>query len=88
MKNLEIKNKEITVEMSMGWKGYGQYNILAEVRIENERHTYSFHSTDSELYDSRNDDEISYEDWQEMLFTRVDTDLIERIEETIYQEEY
>jgi hypothetical protein len=87
MRNLEIQNKQVTVEMSMGWKGYGQYNIIAEVRIENEKHKYTFHSTDSELYDNRNDDEIDYEQWQEMLYNRVDTDLIERIEETIWNNE-
>jgi|GEM_PF-5907955 len=84
MKNLKINNKEVAIEMSMGWKGYGQYNIIAEVWIENEKHKYTFHSTNSELYDIRNDDDVDSEEWQDMLFSNVDTDLIERIEETIY----
>ncbi len=87
MKNLEIQKKEVTVEMSIGWKGYGQYNIIAEVRIENEKYTYKFHSTDSELFDKRNDDDISYDEYQDMLFNRIDTGLIERIEEQIDNDE-
>jgi hypothetical protein len=87
MKTIIIKGKEIRIEMSMGWKGYGQYNIYAETRINDKWHKYKFHSTDSELYDQRKDDEISTEEFQEMLYDRIDTQLIEIIEEQLSQEE-
>lgn len=87
MKTITIKGKEITVEMSIGWEGYGQYNIYAETRINDNWHKYKFHSTDSELYDQRKDDDISTEEYQEMLYDRIDTQLIEIIEEQLSQEE-
>lgn len=87
MKNKTIKGKKIFVEMSMGWKGYGQYNIYAETRINDKLHKYTFHSTDSELYDQRKDDDISTEQYQAILYDRINTQLIEIIEEQLSQQE-
>lgn len=89
MKNLEIRNTEVQVEMSIGWKGYGQYSISAMCYFGKEKRNISFHSTDSELYDKRNDDDISYEEYQEMLFNRVDSELESNLNEVIadYEEE-
>ena len=84
MKTIEIENTEVQVEMSIGWKHYGQYNISAMCYFLKEKKNISFHSTDSELYDKRKDDSISYEAYQEMLFRRVETDLESILTEEIY----
>jgi hypothetical protein len=84
MKTIEIDNTEVQVEMSIGWKHYGQYSISAMCHFLEEKKNISFHSTDSELYDLRFDDRISYEAYQEMLFNRVETDLESILTEEIY----
>ena len=86
MKTIEIKGKEVTIEMSIGWTGYGQYRISADVKTENNKYNIGFHSTDSELYDKRKDDEINYEDYQEMLYNKVERALIEEIEAKLQEE--
>jgi Ser-tRNA(Ala) deacylase AlaX len=83
MINLEIEGQKITIDMSMGWKYYGQYNIVAYV-YNQKTNNYAFHSTDSELYDNRKNDDINNEEYQKMLFNAVETELIERIKENIY----
>lgn len=84
MKTLTILEKKVTVEMSMGHaSGYGQYRITAETRIENEKHTFSFHSTDSELYDERKNDNIDYDTYQDMLFGAIQYQLMNILEEVI-----
>ena len=84
MKIIEIDNTEVQVEMSIGWKHYGQYSISAMCHFLEEKKNISFHSTDSELYDKRSDDDISYEAYQEMLFRRIETDLESILKEEIY----
>ena len=85
MKTIEIDNTEVQVEMSIGWKHYGQYSISAMcLFFGGEKKNISFHSTDSELYDKRSDDDISYEAYQEMLFRRIETDLESILTEEIY----
>ena len=83
MKTIEIANTEVQVEMSIGWKGYGQYSISAMCHFLEEKKNISFHSTDSELYDKRSDD-ISWEEYQDMLFNRIETDLESILTEEIY----
>ena len=84
MKKIKILNTEVQVEMSIGWKHYGQYSISAMCCFLDEKKNISFHSTDSELYDKRRDDDISYEAYQEMLFRRIETDLESILTEEIY----
>ena len=84
MKKIKIANTEVQVEMSTGWKGYGQYSISAMCYFLEEKKNISFHSTDSELYDKRSDDDISWEEYQEMLFRRIETDLESILTEEIY----
>ena len=84
MKKIKILNTEVQVEMSIGWKHYGQYSITAMCCFLDEKKNISFHSTDSELYDKRSDDDISYEAYQEMLFRRIETDLKSILTEEIY----
>ena len=84
MKTIKISNTEVIVEMSIGWKYYGQYSISAMCCFLQEKKNISFHSTDSELYDKRRDDDISYEEYQEMLFRRIETDLESILTEEIY----
>ena len=84
MKKIKILNTEVQVEMSIGWKHYGQYSISAMCFFLEEKKNISFHSTDSELYDKRSDDDISYEAYQEMLFRRIETDLESILTEEIY----
>jgi len=80
MKNLTILENDLRIEMRIGRaSGYGQYNIQAEVRGDFKK-DFNFHTTDAELFDMRSDDEVSYEDYQEILFKRVETKLIEQIE--------
>jgi len=85
MKTIKISNTEVKVEMSIGWKHYGQYSISAMCCFLQEKKNISFHSTDSELYDLRSDDGISYEAYQEMLFCRIETDLKSILTEEIYK---
>jgi hypothetical protein len=84
MKTIKISNTEVIVEMSIGWKYYGQYSISAMCCFLQEKKNISFHSTDSELYDKRRDDNISYEEYQDMLFNRVESDLESILTEEIY----
>lgn len=84
MKKIKILNTEVQVEMSIGWKHYGQYSISAMCCFLDEKKNISFHSTDSELYDKRSDDRISYEAYQKMLFRRIETDLESILTEEIY----
>jgi len=84
MKTIEIANTEVQVEMSIGWKGYGQYSISAMCYFLEEKKNISFHSTDSELYDKRSDDGITYEAYQDMLFRRIETNLESILTEEIY----
>lgn len=83
MKTIEIRNTEVQIEMSIGWKGYGQYSISAECYFGKEKKNASFHSTDSELFDMRKDDDISYEEYQEKLFNKVASDLESILNEAI-----
>ena len=83
MKTIKISNTEVQVEMSTGWKGYGQYSISAMCYFLEEKKNISFHSTDSELYDMRSDD-ISWEEYQDMLFNRIESDLESILTEEIY----
>lgn len=83
MKTIKIANTEVQVEMSIGWKGYGQYSISAMCYFLEEKKNISFHSTDSELYDKRSDD-ISWEEYQDMLFNRIETDLESILTQEIY----
>jgi hypothetical protein len=84
MKTIKILNTEITLHMSIGWNGYGQYSISAMCYFLNGKKNISFHSTDSELYDKRSDDDTSWEAYQEMLFNRIETDLESILTEKIY----
>ena len=84
MKTITILNTEVQVHMSIGWSGYGQYSISAMCYMLNGKKNISFHSTDSELYDLRSDDDISWEEYQEMLFRRIETDLESILTEDIY----
>jgi len=84
MKTIKISNTEVQVHMSIGWSGYGQYSISAMCYFLNGKKNISFHSTDSELYDKRSDDDISWEAYQDMLFRRIETDLESILTEKIY----
>ena len=84
MKTIKISNTEVQVHMSIGWSGYGQYSISAMCYFLNGKKNILFYSTDSELYDKRSDDDISWEEYQDMLFRRIETDLESILTEKIY----
>lgn len=87
MKNLTILENELRIEMRIGRaSGYGQYNIQAEVRGDFKK-DFNFHTTDSEIFDLRSDDEVSYEDYQEILFKKVESKLMEQIADFINNSE-
>ena len=83
MKNITVLEKELRIEMRIGRaSGYGQYNIQAEVSGDFKK-DFNFHTTDSELFDMKSDDNVSYEEYQEILFKKVETRLMDCIEDFI-----
>lgn len=88
MKTIEISKTIVTIVFRISRKvGYGQYNIAAECSFLKTNKTFNFHTTDSVLFDKESDDIISDDDYQTMLFSRVETSLIERLTEVIEEEE-
>ena len=85
MKTLTIAGKEVSIiDVSMGHaNGYGQYNIIAEYKIDGQKYSYSFHSTDSETYDQLRNEDLSVIEKKEMLYYAIEHQLLNLLEDAV-----
>lgn len=83
MTTITINNQEFNVSLSMRKShGYGQYKIVADVEGAGIKKQYSFHSTDSQLWDDMK--EIDSEIFESRLLNIVSFDLDELLREYLY----
>lgn len=90
MKNIIVSDMNVSLDATIRWIGYGHYEITVDIGISKKelyqdigRYAMRYHSTNSILFDARRDEDISYEEYQQMLLQEVEPKLTKDIEECV-----